>query len=232
MDMKICSKCGLLKEITEFYKDQRAKDCHRGSCKTCESLQKKTYTEINKEKLKLSWKIYNETHKAEIKLYAETHKIEKALQCKKYNKDHKDEIALRKKNRKNTDPYDKLHANLRRHIDYSFGSSKDDLLCNYIGCTMKFLTRWFAFLGCDYLIGGLVIDHIKPKASFNFDNRPERYLCYNWKNMRLISSKENRVKYTKIDEELINFYLIIAEVFLEDNKEHIIMNATIYDWVD
>ena len=96
----------------------------------------------------------------------------------------------------------------------------------------KIFTKWFAFFGCAYLQSGLAIDHIKPKSSYNFDNRLERYLCYNWKILRIISSNENVSKSAKIDEELINFYLIIAEVFLEDNKEHIIMNATIYDWVD
>ena len=72
--MKICSKCGICKELTEFSKEQNAKYGHRCSCKTCESLR-----------------------------------------SKKYGEKHKDKIALRKKNRRNTEPHNKLTENLRRH---------------------------------------------------------------------------------------------------------------------
>jgi len=43
MTHKICKKCGILKEISEFYKMPRAKDGTRNECKTCVREQAKQH---------------------------------------------------------------------------------------------------------------------------------------------------------------------------------------------
>ena len=60
----------------------------------------------------------------------------------------------------------------------------------------------------------------------------DRYICHNWKNLRLISPSENRIKNSRVDKALIYLFSVLADVFLEGNKDHIIMNLTLYDWVD
>lgn len=38
--MKICSKCGVEKELSEFHKDKNSKDGHRSACKSCRNSGK------------------------------------------------------------------------------------------------------------------------------------------------------------------------------------------------
>jgi hypothetical protein len=54
--MKVCSKCKIEKNITEFNKRKESNDGYRAECKECYNLVKKKYRENNKEKLKESQK--------------------------------------------------------------------------------------------------------------------------------------------------------------------------------
>ncbi len=47
--MKKCSKCGIEKPLTEFYKDSKNKKKYRSICKKCNSI----YLQENKERKKL-----------------------------------------------------------------------------------------------------------------------------------------------------------------------------------
>jgi hypothetical protein len=52
MKRKICNKCGEIKEICEFGKNNREKDKINTICKNCENLKSKNYRLNNKEKIK------------------------------------------------------------------------------------------------------------------------------------------------------------------------------------
>lgn len=154
-------------------------------------------------------------------------------QAKNYDdNNNKKVINMKKRERRKINIYYKLYSNLNKLIYEKYKIKRDGLLWYYIGCSPKFLVKYFEYLGCDYLMKEYVIDHIRPRCVFNFDNIEERYLCHNWKNLRLISNIENISKRNKIDSELIQFYLVIADVFLEDNKNHIIFYEFLYDWID
>lgn len=66
---KICTKCGIEKDISEFYKDKTKKFGVRSECKVCMLEQKKYYYDNNKEKVALKHKCYNDTHKGQKALY-------------------------------------------------------------------------------------------------------------------------------------------------------------------
>ena len=78
--MKKCYKCGETKDLTQFNKDNRAKDGHQSKCKAC----RKQYRENNKDKKRHYDKQYREDNK------------EKLL---KYYQDNKDYNAAYKKQR-------------------------------------------------------------------------------------------------------------------------------------
>lgn len=48
--MKICSKCGIEKELNDFYKDAQIKDKHRPECKECSKARAALYRESHKKK--------------------------------------------------------------------------------------------------------------------------------------------------------------------------------------
>lgn len=81
---KICSKCKIEKDVTEFYKDNRRVDGRRPDCKSCRDLlskkyqvsnkgkiakQRKTYYDINRDKFLAYSKKYREKNKEKIYEY-------------------------------------------------------------------------------------------------------------------------------------------------------------------
>ena len=69
--MKICSKCGIEKPITEFHKNKIGKYGVRGNCKECVKLYKKQYNEDNKERIKQYYENNKEHYKQYYKQYYE-----------------------------------------------------------------------------------------------------------------------------------------------------------------
>lgn len=120
---KICAKCGIEKDVGEFYKDSSTKDGLHIQCKACvkayqEANRKKiaAYREANKEKTALygksryeknkpamarKAKAYREKNKLAIygnkKAYREKNKIEIAAHKKDYNQKNKTAIARKTK---------------------------------------------------------------------------------------------------------------------------------------
>ena len=48
--MKRCTKCGIDKELSEFYKDSSRKDGHMSACKECDRSKNKKWAKANPEK--------------------------------------------------------------------------------------------------------------------------------------------------------------------------------------
>lgn len=98
--MKICSKCGIEKQESEF---SLRKDTGglRGQCTECAKAYKRIYDVAHKEERAAYDKIYNNTHKEEKtardKIYCEKHKEERAARQKIYNDAHKEERASQRK---------------------------------------------------------------------------------------------------------------------------------------
>lgn len=76
--VKVCSKCGIEKEVSEFYKDKKGKDGLRAYCKNCKLAQNKEFT--NTEDGALWYKNY-------LKSYRKTEKCKNSI--KKYNDNRK-----------------------------------------------------------------------------------------------------------------------------------------------
>ena len=96
---KICTSCGIEKDIDEF--DKRGAGV-RGQCKLCRSFKTKEYYRKNAERLKSRRKKYYKIHKAKILALDKKYYQENAERIKtryeKHRKNHKVEIkVLRKK---------------------------------------------------------------------------------------------------------------------------------------
>ena len=57
--MKKCSKCGVEKELSEFYKNKKSNNGIYSICKKCECKKSKEYCRKNKEKIKEKMKEYS-----------------------------------------------------------------------------------------------------------------------------------------------------------------------------
>ena len=84
---KKCSKCGLLKDESEFYKDRKGKDGLCFDCKKCRLAYNKEYRKKHQRKITAYRKRYYREHRGEI-----------AAWKKKYYLKHKDELKAYQKN--------------------------------------------------------------------------------------------------------------------------------------
>lgn len=50
-DTKACTKCGVVKPLTEFYRDRTKGDGYRGQCKACDRPAAKKYYDTNADEL-------------------------------------------------------------------------------------------------------------------------------------------------------------------------------------
>ena len=63
---KVCSKCGVEKELGEFYKHKKGKFGLQSKCKICSANEMKEWRAKNKEKVKEYLKEYYEQNKEKL----------------------------------------------------------------------------------------------------------------------------------------------------------------------
>jgi hypothetical protein len=87
MQIKICSKCGIEKELSEFYKNKTCRFGVQSICKLCN----KKYQIENQEAIKKQQKIYRDSHKQEIREWRAKNILTIKERVKQYNEKHKEE---------------------------------------------------------------------------------------------------------------------------------------------
>lgn len=105
---KSCTKCGIEKETSEFYKLKTGKYSVNTICKECKNIYNKKYRINNKEKTALyhkKWQINNKeaialhqrrwrkNNTEHVKQYSKKYSINNRVKIKQYHKDNKEELA-------------------------------------------------------------------------------------------------------------------------------------------
>jgi len=214
-NIKKCSKCGVEKSISEFYKDKRGKYGVRSQCKECLLQQQKEY---------------DKEHKEERKEYDKEHKEERKKYTKEYNKQYhaKPEIKIkinkRYNNRRASDPIFRLKDNISRSLSGALkriGSSKNGQpTFEILGFTKKqFNEQLDSYLGQPCERCGKItitnnnshIDHILP---ISLAKTKEEIIQFNQlNNLRLVCELCNVKKNNKLDfdnatlPEFADFYI-------------------------
>jgi len=95
--MKKCSKCGELKEFSEFHKSRNHKDGHKPRCKICRNITNKKHREENPEYYK-KWRDGNKDYVKDYNdKYREENKEVLDKKKKEYVEANKELVAARKK---------------------------------------------------------------------------------------------------------------------------------------
>lgn len=93
---KICTKCKIEKELTDFHKDKKNKDGFSNRCKECAREYSKRYRKENKERLINNKKIYRKVNKDNLKQYNKSYYTQKRMERleyqKNYQKENKDKV--------------------------------------------------------------------------------------------------------------------------------------------
>jgi hypothetical protein len=160
MTDQICIKCKLNKEISE-YTYRKDRDTYKTTCKVCLNAYVKKWTSENKERKKLTDKLWAQRNPEKVK--AKSERYENSIKGKVYRKEYQSsEVGLKNvrarvskyrakpeskhkineyvKNRRNTDPIFNLKDNIRRRINETlakndFTKSKNTIDC--IGCSWE-----------------------------------------------------------------------------------------------
>ena len=181
--VKKCSKCGIVKMKSIFYKDCIKKDGYKSECIFCS----KEYYYVNRD-----WVLNNR---------------------KTYVRKNRTKINLYQKKRRDSDLNFKLAHNLRVRTNKAFKSQnvrKTNKTLGLLGCSHSFFKNWiihqlYGNMTLENYGSVWQIDHCLAVASFNLLDENDMKKCFNWVNLRPMHLKDNIIKGDKID---IRLYLL------------------------
>jgi len=186
--MKYCKHCETNKSLIEFR--QKGK-YYETNCRKCESVIRNKWAKDNRARATETARIYRQANKQQ---HAESVKRYNAAHPDRRRKTHRTYIADRKLNDLNF----KLACAIRSRLgtalkdDAKSGSAVKDL-----GCTIPELK---AHLESKFQVGmtwdnwskdGWHIDHIKPLASFNLEDREQFLEAVNYTNLQPLWATDN-----------------------------------------
>jgi len=175
--MKICSKCGIEKDDSEFNIDKNKKDRLYPSCKDCVSVKNAKCRQVNKDKAKAIQAEWRRTNKDKARAY----------------------VTEYQRNRRKSDPLFKLTHNLRSRLYMALkGKLKSASTMQLVGCTIDFLKSHLEFQFAEGMTwdnyGQWHIDHIRPCASFDLSDDKQQQECFHYSNLQPLWATDNLSK--------------------------------------
>ena len=159
--MKVCFKCGVSKELSDFYTHPRMDDGHLGKCKECTKKDAKEYYDSNIEDIRVRQKKQrNQSRNIKIrKLYRKSHREQRRTSDNKYYMRNKDKFVVHRRKRR------ALKKGVR-HEDYNdnYIFERDGWICGICGRKINKRLKYPNRLSVS-------IDHIVP-LSLGGDDRP------------------------------------------------------------
>ncbi|MBI2449695.1 hypothetical protein HYV49_05355 [Candidatus Pacearchaeota archaeon] len=210
--MKICSKCKIEKNFSEFYKNKNKKDGLRSQCKDCQKQYHKEHREEKKEYMKQYREMHREEIKQQKKQYNEMHKEEIKQQKKQWHENNKEKTRQLKQEKFKNDINFKIAYYLRTRLykalkrNQKSGSAVRDL-----GCSLDEFRKYFEpkfhvrktgeqMVWENYGKKGWHIDHIIPLSSFDLSDRKQLLKACHYTNLQPLWAEENLKKNKHIGE--------------------------------
>jgi hypothetical protein len=192
MKTKICSKCNIEKELSEFSKDKSKKDGLCSQCKICRNEHFEIYKKNNKNKIDKKQKEYRLEN---IKKSSERNK--------KYRDNHRNKINKQRRKRRQTDINFKILDNLRRRLSKALkGKINSIKTLGFLDCSIEQLkvhleSQFTKGMSWDNH-GDWHIDHRKPCASFDLSKPEEQLQCFHYTNLQPLWAIDNLKKGCKL----------------------------------
>jgi hypothetical protein len=225
MENKNCQVCQEIKAIDDFPKSkmQNGNYRYKNICKKCHCQNEKERRQANIEKYRTKDKQYYESNKSSIvpknKEYRDRNKgaiksqkqqyyKDNIEQIKQYHQDNKQNRNKKNKIKRRENPYYALKEALKVRIFDVLKSSKKESTSKLIGCSSEELKRWIETnfnenISWDNYGTEWHLDHVIPIAFFDLIKEDERYICFNWSNIRPLEKKANISKSDNIVKDYI-----------------------------
>lgn len=203
-DTKICPKCKEELPIDCFWLKSETTGQREARCGDC--IQASRDPKQRKE-IQRNW-YYNKGGQEWVKVYNELYKPIR-------NKKHRERCV--------TDPAYKIKCLVRNRIYDALrrdGLHKDNKI-EYLGISSYYYMMWIAYQFDKHMTWEnhgtyWEIDHVKPLASFDFNNEDEIYDCFDFKNTRPLEKTENGEKRDKVDMNIMRQHRKIVVQFIMD----------------
>ena len=176
--MKICTKCKIEKELSEFSTQKNGKFGVTSVCKICFNKYAKKYSQENKEKI--------------------------LIKSKKYYQENREMISEYRKKRYNTDINFKITSNLRTRFKLALkNNAKSGSAVKNLGCTIEEFKKYFESLFTEGMTwekvfdGSIHIDHKRPLASFDLSKPEEQTKACHYTNLQPLWAVDNLKKSDK-----------------------------------
>ena len=167
MKTKVCTKCKVEKELSEFHKKKDTKDGVRSQCKVCRNEDNKKYRQRPEV----------QQHEKEYRRRPDVREHRKQYN-KEYYSQNREEIIQNhikyKKKRYHSDLEYRISETLRSRIGLALrGKDKSASTLELIGCTVEFLKEYLAsqfqegMSWDNYSVNVWHINHIRPCSSFD-----------------------------------------------------------------
>lgn len=195
MNIKLCNKCGITKNIEAFYKRGKG---YCSQCKSCMDKSNKKWYKENKEKVKERNKKYRQENKEFIKQCTQKWKVE--------NKEHIREYKRQKYHKDKNDEFYKFKMQTTHLIfraferrGYKKGSKTEEILgCDY----EKFINYLLETYKNNYGVEWNKIEpvHIDHKIPISTAKSEEEVIKLNhYTNLQLLKAEDNLHKSNKLD---------------------------------
>jgi hypothetical protein len=203
MEIKICSKCGVEKELKDFNKMSKVKCGVRSYCRECQKIDSKKYRLENKEKIKEYNTKWNKENQEYYKKYFEEYYIinyEKEKERKlKWSRDNREYSNNYQKKRKKENILFNIISNMRNSVN-RYLKYKSKHTFEIIGCSPQLLkehleNQFVSGMGWDNR-SEWHIDHIIPLSSAKTED--ELYKLCHYTNLQPLWAEENLRKSNKI----------------------------------
>lgn len=218
---KICSKCGVEKELSEFNKKTGCKYGVSSRCRACDKEYKKQYAlthqdvikkyrQEHAEEIAKKDREYRQSHKEQIRartiIYNKEHEEHRRTVIQEWRKNHKEYLREYERNRIKTRNFEvlprlRIRVNRRIWVEFKRQNIEQTLSAvELIGCSFPEFKKHIESLFTEgmswdnYKRGGWQIDHIIPVSAFNLKDIEQQKKCFNYKNCQPLWEKENRAK--------------------------------------
>lgn len=201
MQLKICSKCGEEKEISEFGKDSLQTSGLRPECKDCRRKVTQLYYQQKKKLINKQHQDYYQKNREQV-LLKQKLDPNKRKREKIYNREHREEINKKTNERRairfKTEPEYKLKHILRSRLNHVLEhGTKSKRTLELLGCTVEHLRKHLeskfqeGMSWTNYGFYGWHVDHIKPCDKFDLTDPKQQEQCFHYTNLQPLWAIEN-----------------------------------------
>jgi hypothetical protein len=234
--MKVCTKCGVEKSYSEFYKDRQKKTGYSSSCKSCRKVfielnkdrikeQRLRYVNANKELVDERGRVYKQNNRDKINASKRAYRKENAEEMRKKDREYyaKNKLKIREQNKKR---YEKNKSEInKKQREYEANRKASDPLYKLKGKLRKMIHKVISrggytkksscneILGCDW---DKLKTHLEETFEYNY-GIPRAFL--NWRDTHIDHVIPLDLAETEDDLYYLNNYTNLQLLYAEDNLE-------------